>query len=104
KAAIGDEHEARGAVEAGALAFRARAHPAVAGELLAHHRRLGLAVAARQVRQDALELVAAARLAPGLRTVGELDRFRTAAVEQNVAHVLRQLGPGRLDVEAVVPG
>ena len=34
--------------------------------------------------------------------VAELDRLLGAAVEQHVLHVRRQLGPRRLDVEAVV--
>ena len=38
KSASGDEHEARRAVQARALALRARAHSQVARQLLAHHR------------------------------------------------------------------
>ena len=102
--AAGDEHEARRAVQSRALALRARAHPQVARELLAHHRRLRFTVAPCQVGNDALEGMALARALPGRLTVAELDGLLAAAAEQDVARVLRQLGPGSLDVEAIVFG
>ncbi len=73
QAVAGDEHEARRAVQSRALAFRARPHAEVARQLLAHHRRLRLAVAPRQVGNDALEGMALARALPGRFAVAELD-------------------------------
>ena len=89
QALVGDEHEARRAVEARAVALRARPHAQVAAEFLAHHRRLGLAVAARQVRQDALEGMTLARLAARLVAVAELDLLAAAAVQQHLLHLRR---------------
>src|SRR5579862_2612293 len=43
-----------------------------------------------------------ARTPPGLGALAEVDRLGAAAVEQHVTHVLGELGPRRLDVEAVV--
>ncbi len=97
------KHGARGAVEPRAAAVGAGAGAEIPAELLAHRRRLGLAVAALEVRQDALEGVAPALRLAARVAVAELDRLVAAAVEQRVLHGLRQLGPGRLDVEVVVP-
>src|SRR5690606_18376063 len=53
------------------------------------------------VRQDALEGMPLAHRFAAF-CVAELDGFRAAAVEHHLPHALGQLGPGGLDIEAVV--
>src|SRR5690606_3753011 len=64
----------------------------------------GLAVTALQVRHHALEAMPA--LVPGtaLGDVGEGDLVLATTEQHRLPHVLGQLVPGRVDVEAVVPG
>ena len=102
--AAADEHVARREVEPAAAAVGAGPRAAVLGEFLAHRGRFGLAVAALEVGQDAFPRVAALRGAAPRVEVAELDAFLAAAVQQHVAHGLRQVAPRRLDVEAVVTG
>ena len=64
-----DEHVARGAIQARAVAFRAGLHAEILRQLLAHRHRFGLAIAALEVRQDAFERVLLARSVPRLPSV-----------------------------------
>src|SRR5690606_39509991 len=93
---------ALGAVQARAAAVGAGAFADVLAQLLAHGRGLGLAVAAIQVRDDALEPVLALRAAARIVDVGEGDDLVAAAVEHGIARLLVQLLPGRVDAEDVV--
>ena len=95
---------ARGLGEARAIALGAAARAEVASELLAHGERLGLVVAALEVRQDALELVLAPDRAPARVEVAELDLLPVAALHQDVARLLREARVRRLRIEAVVVG
>ena len=102
--ALGDEHVARGTVEARAVAVGAGALADVLGEFLAHRRRFGFAVAALEVRHDAFELVLALRAAAGLGEVVERDHVLAAAVQHGLPRLLGQLVPRRVDAEAVMLG
>ena len=102
--AVRDEYVPCRQVQAAAPAVRARAHAAVLREFLAHRRRLGLAIAPLEVRQDAFPRVRALRGGAFRVDVAELDLFLAAAPEQRVAHGFGQVVPRRLDVETEVPG
>ena len=90
----GDLHRERLGLEARAVADRAGLLRLVARHLLAHPDAVALLPAALQVAQHALE-----RLVHGVGAhavlVGEGDLLLAAAVEDRVAHLLRQLAPRR---------
>ena len=84
-------------------------------QVFTHHRRIGLAVAPRHVRDDAFKRVLLAHLfalrdsgvasgATGLRDVAELDVLVARAKQEDLAHVARQVFKWRFDVELVVLG
>ncbi len=100
--AIGDEHIARGTVEARAFAVGAGALADVFGEFLAHGGRFGFAVAAVEVRHDAFELVLALRAPARLGEVVERDHVLAAAEQHGLPRLLGQLVPGRVDAEAIM--
>src|SRR5690606_41906861 len=101
---VGRGRGRRRRVEAGSVALHARAFADVLAQILARRGRFGLAVTALQVRHHALEAMPA--LVPGtaLGDVGEGDLVLATAEQHRLPHVLGQLVPGRVDVEAVVPG
>jgi hypothetical protein len=83
-------HMAGLAAQARAVAFGAGLGAAVAGQVLAHHHRIGLAVAARHVGQDALERVLLGHLlalgGAAVQDVAEGDFFLARAVQDGVLH------------------
>ena len=97
-----DVDVARRLVEPAAAAVGAGPGAAILAEFLAHRRRLGLAVAPLEVRQDALPGMAAPRAAAARVEVAELDALVAAAPQQHVPDHLGQVAPRGLDVEAVV--
>ncbi len=77
-------------------------HGAQAREFLAHRRAVGLVPAPVEVGDDALEGV---RLDRGLVAVVQIskgDGLRAAAVQQHLAHRLRQLLVRRVEIEAIM--
>src|SRR5690606_19235505 len=80
----------------------------VARELLAHGGRIGLAPAALEVADDALERVLLGDLFAGTLARGhgiaEPDLLLARAVQQHLAHLGWQRLPGGVGVEAVVRG
>ncbi len=100
--ASGDEDVARRAIQARAGAILAGAVADVLGQFLTNHLRLGFAVAAFQVGQDAFELVLALGATAGLGEVGKTDDGFATAVQYRRAHIRGQLLPRRVHVEAVV--
>jgi hypothetical protein len=105
--AFAQAHVARLAAQPRAFAFGAGLHAAVAGQLLAHRRRIGLAVAPLHVGDDALEGVLLVDLAAGrgagLQRIAEADLLRRPSLQQRLADVGRQVLEWRLHVELVVP-
>ena len=93
---------AGGAIEARALAVGTGAAREILGQLLAHRDRFGLAIAALEIRQDALEGVLALGGATLAVEVTELDFVLAAAMQQHLLDRVRQLVVGRFDVEIVV--
>ncbi len=93
---------ARLAAKARAAAVRAGAGVDVLRQLLAHHRGVGLAVAALVVRHDALERMRLHRAAPAIRRVAERNLLRPRAVQHHLLHLVGKHLPGLLEVEAVV--
>jgi hypothetical protein len=93
---------ARFAPQARAAAIRADALVDELGELLLHYDRIGLAVAALEVRYHALEGMRLHRAAAFLARIVEGDRFLARAVQHQVLHFFVEHLPGRLDVELVV--
>ena len=77
---FGDEHVARGAVQAIAVAGRAGLVRAVLGQFLAHGVGFGLTVAPLQIGNDAFETVRARGLAAAFVRVAEGDLVAAAAV------------------------
>ena len=71
-------------------------------QFLAHHARIGFAIAAFEVGQDAFEGVLAADARAVAGDVAELDDFLATAVEQDVPDAFRQFAVGLLAVELVV--
>ena len=72
-------------------------------ELFAHRRRLGLPIAPLEIRAGCPRRHGACAACGRALLVAEFDDLIAAAVQQHVLHVRWQLGPGRLDVEVVVP-
>src|SRR6185437_5676490 len=101
--APGDEHKASGPTEPRPPTLRTGAQAKILCELLAHRDGFGLAVTPLQVGQDPFEGMPLARHGPLAFAVAELDDLLAAAVEQHLLHAPRELVPGRLDVEVVVP-
>ncbi len=97
-----DEHVARLAAQAGAVASGAGAGGAVLRQLLAHRDRVGLAQAALQVGEDALEGMLLEHHAAVVGHVAKGDLRPPRSIEHDLAHARRQILPGRLDVEGVV--
>ena len=64
--------------------------------------RIGLAVAALEVGDDALERVLAHRRLAAFGQVGERDLLVAAAVQQDLLHALRQPHERPLEIEADV--
>src|SRR5687768_16486101 len=95
---------ARLAAQARAVAVRAELRVAKLGELLAHHQRLGLAIAPLEVRQHALEGVLAHLAAAALGDVAESDLLLARAVQDELLRRRVEHLPGRFGVEAVARG
>ncbi len=85
-----------------AAAFRAGLRVEILRELLAHHQRVGLAVAALEVRDDALEHVLAHHRLAAVRQVGKGNLLVAAAGQDDLLHPFRQPGERPLEVEADV--
>ncbi len=77
-------------------------HSAHAREFLAHRRAVGLDPAPVEVGNDALEGVRLDRGLVAVVQIGEGDGLRAAAVQQHLAHRLRQLLVRRVEIEAVM--
>ena len=88
------------AIEPPAPAVRAGSRAHVAGELLAHVRRLRLPVASLHVRNDAFE----GPNLPVAPAIPDLDGLPAAAVEHGVPDMRREIPKGNVEVEAVVGG
>src|SRR5206468_9712380 len=96
--------EPRLAAQPGAGAFGAGLRVEILRELLAHHLRIGLAVAPLEVRDDALERVLAHHRLAAVGQVREGNLLGTAARQQNLLHALRQPHEWPLEIEADVLG
>ena len=90
--------------QAGAAAVRARLLGHVALDPLADGLRVGLFVAALEVVDDPLEADLVGAAAAEAVAVGDLVALAAGAVEEDLALRLRQLLPGRVDVDAVLLG
>ena len=81
---------------------------AVARQLFAHHGRVGVAVASHHIGQDALERVfflhTLACRSAAAKGVGKGNLLIARAVQNDVAHLLRQLLERLIHAEAVVLG
>jgi hypothetical protein len=99
-----DQHRPRLGLQPRALARRARPQRHELLDLLAREIGVGLAVAALEVGQDALEARRVRALAPVAVAVGDLDPVAVGAVEEEVAHVLVERLPRRLEVDVVLLG
>ena len=86
---IVDEDIAGGFVEARAVTIRTSLAVEELGELLAHGTRLGLAVAAIQVRQHTLKAMRFSYLHAARVGVEEVDLFLAAAVEDDLLQFFR---------------
>ena len=104
---LAHRHAARLGAQARAAAFGARLAAAQAGQLLAHHGRVGLAPAAGHVWNHAFKRVLfacrALRLLPGSEGVAEVDGFLARAVQHHLLHARRQRLKRRVHTEAVMP-
>ncbi len=87
-----------------ALALRARPHRHVLLDLLARPVRVGLPVAALEVRHDALEARHVRALAAHAVAVGDVQPIAVRAVQEQVLLVLRQVEPGLVEVDLVALG
>src|SRR6202048_2139677 len=103
QAALGDKDETCSAAEPRAAAVRTGAHAEVLRQFLAYRQRFRLAISPLEVGQDALERMSLARSLPLAFGVAEFDRLITAAIQQHLLHLRRQLGPGCFDIKRVVP-
>ncbi len=99
---VADLDVARLAPQPRAVALGAGLRVEVLRELLAHHHRIGLAVAPLEVRDDALERVLAHHRLAALGQVRERNLLVAAAVEDDLLHALGQLRERPLEVEADV--
>ena len=97
-----DEDVARLGAQPSALAGRAAPRADELRELLAHQRRVGLAVAALEVVHDAFEVVRALDHVAAVVHVVEADGLLAAAVEHALALLGRQFRERRVQAEAVV--
>ena len=104
--AFANAHVARFAAQAGAATTGAGAAATVARQVFAHHHRVGLAVAALHVDQDAFERVFFAELfaAAIVQAVVELDLFVARAVEQHLLHFGAEVFKRGIEVKLVVLG
>ena len=99
-----DEHRARLRAQPRAAAHRARAQRHELLDLLARPLRVGLAVAALEVRDDPLEARRVGALAPEAVAVGDLHRLAVRPVQEQVALLVAQLLPRRVQVDVVALG
>ena len=97
-----DEHGARLGPQPRALARRARHERHVLLDLLADEVGVGLLVAAVKVRDDALEARRVRAPAAVAVLVRDLDAVAVGAVEEQVALVVGQLRPRRVEVDPVL--
>jgi hypothetical protein len=95
---------ARLAAQARAAAVGAGLRVAQLGQLLAHHERIGLAVAALVVRDHAFERVLLDRGAAALGEIVKGDLLAPGAVQNELLDALLQRLPRALDVEAEMLG
>ena len=87
-----------------AVALRARLRIQILGQLLAHHDRVGLAIAPLEVGNDAFEGVLAHRRLATVGKIGERDLFLIAAIQHHLLDFLGQLREWLVQVEAVMLG
>ena len=102
--ALADRDREHLGLEPGAAAGGARAEAHVLLDPLADLRRVGLAVAPLEALDDALEREHVRALAAHPVPVLDVDALAVRAVEEQVALLLRQLGPRRLEVDLVAVG
>ena len=95
---------ARFAPQARAAAFRAGLQVDELGELLAHHQRIGLAVAPLEARHHAFERMLLDGGAAALARIVERDLLLARALQDELLDALIEHLPGLLNVEAVVFG
>ena len=100
----GDKDVARRAVQPFAVAGRTGFVGQEARQLLAHGLGLGLAVAALQIGEDALEAVRLGDRAPACAGIVEADALLAAAVEQQLLLRLGQFAEGLIEVDVGVLG
>ncbi len=98
------EHRARLGPQPGAAARRARPHAHVLLDLLARELGVGLAVASLEVGDDPLEARLVGAPAAVAVAIGDLHGLAVRAVEEQLAVLLLQLLPRRLEVDAVALG
>ena len=84
------------------VAFGTRLVVQVFGELLAHHHRIGLAIAALEIGNDALERVLLDERPAALGYVRERNLLVAGAVEDHVLHALGQFRERPVDIKADV--
>ena len=99
-----DEHVPRRPVQAGALAVGAGLVGLIFGQFLAHRHRIGLAVTALHVGNDALEAVTLHHRCSTRRDGLEGNRLAAAAVEDDVLGFIRQVVERLFGIEAVMFG
>ena len=97
----GDQHGERLRPQSRAVALRAWPHAHELLDLLAREFRVGLAVAALEVRDDPLKARRVGALASVAVAVAHLDRFAVGAVKEGPPLLLAQRAPGRLEVDPV---
>ncbi len=95
---------ARFAAQPRAIALRTGLRVEVLGQLLAHHHRIGLAIAPLEVRNDAFERVFARHRLAAIGEILERDLFLVAAVQDHLLDLFRQLGERLVEIEAEVLG
>ena len=99
-----DRHRQRGRLQPGSVAGRAGPVGHVLLDLGAHVVGVGLPVAPLQVGDDPLEDGHVAALEPGPVDVRDVEPLALGAVEEDVPHLLGQVGPGRGHVDLVALG
>src|SRR6185437_8008610 len=97
-----DLHMPRLAPQASPFTLGTRLRIQIFGQLLAHHDRIGLAIAALEVRDDALERVLARHRLAAVGQILEGDLFLVAAVQDHLLDALRQLVERLVQIEAVM--
>ena len=106
--ALAQTHIARLDPQSGALAVQTRAVAAVARQLFAHQRRVGVVVAAGHVGHDAFKGMQLGGFATCFRTrlqhIAELDFFAARAKQHHLLHRVREVFKRGFQIKAIVLG